>query len=129
MPRKTKQEIIDEQQAKIEELEGKLQELKQKVADLESEKESLQAKIKTNRRKHNERNAGRKKDLELEQEYYEIAKEILRLRDLGMSNKQMLEDGVIKKFNPKTNKSEPISKAKFYRCLRIYEEKESKENE
>ena len=127
MPRKTKQEIIDEQQAKITELESKITELESRIVNLENEKESLQTKIKTIRRKHNERNAGRKKDLELEQEYFEIAKEILRLRDLGMSNKQMLQDGMIKKFNPKTKKREPISEAKFYRCLRIYEEKENKE--
>lgn len=128
MPRKTKQEIIDEQQAKITELEGKLQELKQKVADLEKEKESLQTELKSSKRKYNERNAGRKKNPNLEQEYMETAKEIIRLQKLGISNKQMLEEGSITKINPKTKKIEPISPATFYRCLRMYEEK-NKENE
>lgn len=129
MPRKTKQEIIDEQQAKIEELESKLQELEQKVTDLEKEKEDLQAELKVNRRKHNERGAGRKKNPKLEQEYLKTAREIIRLQKLGMSNKQMLEEGSITKINPKTKKIEPISPATFYRCLKLYEEKENKENE
>lgn len=128
MPRKTKQEIIDEQQAKIEELESKLQDLEKQVADLEKEKEDLQTELKANERKYNERGAGRKKNPKLEQEYLQTAKEIIRLQKLGMSNKQILEEGSVTKINPKTKKIEPISPATFYRCLKTYQEK-NKENE
>lgn len=126
MPRKTKQEIIDEQQSKIEELESKLQDLEKQIANLEKEKENLQTELKANERKYNERGAGRKKNPKLEDEYYQTAKEIIRLQKLGIRNKQMLEEGMITKINPKTKKIEPISQATFYRCLQVYEERNKK---
>lgn len=66
------------------------------------------------------RNAGRKKNPFLEEEYFATAQEIQRLLDMGHTMKEIIENGMITKVNPKTKQIEPVSKSTIYRCMRAY---------
>lgn len=66
------------------------------------------------------RNAGRKKNPFLEEEYFATAQEIQRLLDMGHTMKEIIENGMITKVNPKTKQIEPVSKSTIYRCMKLY---------
>ena len=66
------------------------------------------------------RNAGRKKNPFLEEEYFATAEEIQRLLDMGHTMKEIIENGMITKVNPKTKQIEPVSRSTIYRCMKLY---------
>ena len=66
------------------------------------------------------RNAGRKKRPDLEADYLTTATEVQKLLDMGHSMKDIIENGMITRINPKTKQIEPVSKSTIYRCMRAY---------
>ena len=66
------------------------------------------------------RNAGRKKRPDLEADYLTTATEVQKLLDMGHSMKDIIENGMITRVNPRTKQIEPVSKSTIYRCMRAY---------
>ena len=108
---------VKEKDEQIRELQQSInRSLRQSISDNEFEKGVAKG-IQEERKR---RNAGRKKNPNLENEYISTGKEIHRLLDMGHSMKEVIENGMITKVNPKTKQIEPISKSTIYRCMRAY---------